>query len=67
MLRKIHLAIRITAYIFSLLGFLVLMYARHSGDATPEMVGELGAVFVIVGFVAFLVSYALFMYSKVIN
>ncbi len=67
MLRKIHLIIRLTAYICSLIGFVVLMYARHSGEGSPDIVGELGAVFVIVGFVAFLVSYALFMYSKVIN
>ncbi len=67
MLRKAHLVIRLTAYICSLVGFAVLMYARHSGGNTPDIVGELGAAFVIVGFVAFLVSYALFMYSKVIN
>ncbi len=67
MLRKIHSTIRIIAYICSLVGFAILMYVRHAQGGVPDVVGTVGAILIIVGFGAFLVSYAIFMYSKVIR
>jgi len=62
-MRKIITLFRITAYACSISGMLLLFLARGMAPAGGSL-QPVGAVLVITGFVAFLISYALYIVAQ---
>lgn len=64
MLKKIYLISRIVAYISTLTGIGLLFWGRSMGGPGGERLQTASAGFVVVGFSAFLISYAIYVYSR---
>jgi len=67
MLNRVYLIARITAYLSTLAGIGLLFWGRSIQSALGETLQKASAVMIVIGFSAFLVSYAIYMYSRFIR
>lgn len=67
MLKRVYLIARIAAYLSTLAGIGLLFWGRSLENPLGETMRKGSAGFIVVGFTAFLVSYAIYMYSRFIR
>jgi len=63
-MRKIYFIARLTAYICSIGGVGLLLYSQRASAEYAQTINMAGFVLLVVGFLSFLVSYSIFLYSK---
>lgn len=67
MLNRVYLIARITAYLSTLAGIGLLFWGRSMESPLGGTLQKGSAGLIVIGFSAFLVSYAIYMYSRFIR
>lgn len=68
-MRKFYIITRLTAYACSLTALATLLYARseHLTPAWQQRLRLASGVFFLVGFIGFLITYGLYVYSRLMK